>query len=125
MRQVIEPERRHLGPAEHGAGENAAVTRDHVVVAINQNRDIEAKGPDAVGDLPDLLLTVEPRINGVGLKFSNQAVPIFKNLGSAAPGLFGLLLGDFIGSLRCVRINSAHRRTRTRRTYRVQEPKKI
>ena len=29
---------------------------------------------------------------------------IFKSLGSAAPGLFGLLLGDFMGSLQCVRI---------------------
>ena len=71
---MIEAKRRYLGPTELSTGQKPAVTRHHVVVAIDQNRDIEAKSPDAVGDLPDLLLTVESRINGVGLKFSNQAV---------------------------------------------------
>jgi hypothetical protein len=31
------------------------MTRDHFVVAINQDRDIEIEGLDAVGDLSDLL----------------------------------------------------------------------
>ena len=62
---------------------------------------------------------------GLVLSSRSRRYTIFKNLGSAAPGLFGLLLGDFISSLRCVRIISAHRPTRTRRSSRVQESKKI
>src|ERR1700730_4846606 len=38
---------------------------------------------------------------GLVLSSRIRRYTIFKNLGSAAPGLFGLLLDDFIGSLRC------------------------
>jgi hypothetical protein len=37
------------------------VTRDHILFAIDQNRNIEAESPDAVGDLSDLLLVMPAR----------------------------------------------------------------
>jgi len=46
--RVIEAQRRHLGPTELTAGDEPAVTADHAIVAIDQNRDIEAKRLDAV-----------------------------------------------------------------------------
>jgi hypothetical protein len=52
--EVIEAERRHLGPAELVTGQQPAVTRDYIVCAVDQNRDIEAESSDAVGDLSDL-----------------------------------------------------------------------
>ena len=72
--QVIEAKRRHLGHAEFAAGEQPAVTRDHVAVAIDQDRDIEAEGLDAVGDLPDLLFAVAPRVSGVWFQLVDPAI---------------------------------------------------
>ena len=65
--QVIQAQGRHLGPAELLGGEQPAVTGDHVAVAIDQDRDIEVKNPDAVGDLPDLLFAVTSRVGRVWL----------------------------------------------------------
>ena len=72
--QVIEAQRRHLGHAELAAGEQPAVPGDHVAVAIDQDRDIEAESLDAVGDLPDLLLAVAPRVGGVRSSALDSAV---------------------------------------------------
>ena len=66
--EVIEAQGRHLGQAELAAGQQPAVPGDDVAVAIDQDRDIEAEGLDAVGDLPDLLFAVTTGINGVRLK---------------------------------------------------------
>jgi hypothetical protein len=66
--EVIEAERRHFAPAELSTGQQPAVTRDHILFAVDQNRNIEAKGPDAVGDLPDLLLRMPARVGGVRLQ---------------------------------------------------------
>jgi hypothetical protein len=71
---VIEAERRHLGPAELATGQQTAVTRDHIVFAIDQNRNIEAERPDAVGDLSDLLLTVPARVGGVRLQLIDATI---------------------------------------------------
>ena len=60
--EVIEAQRRHLSSAEQSTREIPTVTRDNVAVAINQDRHIEAKGLDAVGDLLDLSLAVTPRV---------------------------------------------------------------
>jgi len=43
--QVIQAQRRHLGPAELLGGEQPTVTGDHVAVAIDHDRDIEVKHP--------------------------------------------------------------------------------
>ena len=64
--EVIEAEGRHLGNAEFAAGEPTAVTRNYVAVTIDQDRDIEAEGLDAFGDLPDLLRAVTPSVGWVG-----------------------------------------------------------
>jgi hypothetical protein len=63
-RQVIDTYRRHLGHAELAAGEQPAMPGDQVEIDIDQHRTKEAKGRDAVGDLPDLFLPVDPWIRG-------------------------------------------------------------
>ena len=80
--QMIEGERWHLGPAELAAGEQSAVPADHLVVAIGQDRNVEPEGLDAVGDLPDLLFAVEPRVRGVQLQFFDRPVDHVQKLGS-------------------------------------------
>jgi hypothetical protein len=65
---VIEAERRHLAPAELTTGQHPAVARAHILFAIDQNRNIEAESPDAVGDISDLLLRMPARVGGVRLQ---------------------------------------------------------
>ena len=57
-REMIEAKCGHLGNANFATGEVPAVTHDYVTVAIDQDWDIEAESLDAVGNLPDLPLTV-------------------------------------------------------------------
>jgi hypothetical protein len=65
---VIEAQGRYLGDPEQGACEQTTVTRNYIALAVKQDRDIKSKSFDAFGDLPDLLLTVMPRITGVRFK---------------------------------------------------------
>jgi hypothetical protein len=71
---VIEAQRRHLGNTEFAAGEQPPVPRNHIVIAIDQDRDIESEGPDAVGDLPDLPLAVAPWVGGVWFQLLDRAI---------------------------------------------------
>jgi hypothetical protein len=71
---VIETEGRHLTPAELASGQQPAVAGDELIVAIDQDWDIEAEGLDAAGDLPDLLLAVQPRVGGVRFELAYQAI---------------------------------------------------
>ena len=41
------------------------MTSIYVEIGINQHGHIEAEGLDAVGDLPDLLLAVAPRVGRI------------------------------------------------------------
>ena len=50
------------------------MTRDHIVIAIGQNRDIEPEGFDASGDLADLLLAVPPRVSRVRFEFCDSTI---------------------------------------------------
>src|SRR5262249_14190330 len=63
--QVVEAQRRHFGYAGKRACEQTAVTGDHGVVAIYHDRDNEAERLKAVGNLPDLLVAVVPRVGAV------------------------------------------------------------
>jgi hypothetical protein len=47
---------------------------DDVAVAIDQDRDIEAKSLDAVGDLPDLLLAMPACVTGIWLELVDPSV---------------------------------------------------
>jgi hypothetical protein len=62
---VIEAQRRRLGDAEFAAGQEPAMTSFYVEIGIDQHWHIEAEGLDAVGDLPDLLLAVAPRVGRI------------------------------------------------------------
>jgi hypothetical protein len=66
--QMVEAQCRHLGHAEFIRREQPPVTRDDLAIAIDQDRDIEAESFDAVGDLPDLLFAVTPRIGEIPRK---------------------------------------------------------
>jgi hypothetical protein len=72
--EMIEAQRRHLSQTELAAGGEATVAANYVVVAINQDRDIEAEGLDAVGDLPDLLLAVPARVVGIRFELVDRPV---------------------------------------------------
>ena len=67
---MVEARRRHLGHAPLTSGEPAAVARNYVAVAIDQDRDIEAESVEAVRDLPDLFLAVARRIGRIQLDAS-------------------------------------------------------
>jgi hypothetical protein len=47
---------------------------DYVELGIDEHRDVKAEGLDAVGDLPDLLLAVQPRVRGVGFELVDRPV---------------------------------------------------
>jgi hypothetical protein len=53
--QMIEANRRRLGPAQKLAGEQAAMTGDHVQFGADQDRDIESEGLKAGACREDLL----------------------------------------------------------------------
>ena len=57
---------------------------DQLELGVDQHRHVEAEGLDAVGDLPDLLLAVEPRVRGIGLEFFDRPINDFKRLDSPA-----------------------------------------
>src|SRR5438046_5128275 len=80
------PQKFGIDPREFGrelaAGEQSAVPADHLVVAIGQDRNVEPESLDAVGDLPDLLFAVEPRVCGVQLQFFDRPVDHVQKLGS-------------------------------------------
>jgi len=71
---VIEAQRRHLSSAEQAACEKSTVSSDNVTLAVDQNWDIEIKGLDAVGNLPDLPLGVTPRVGGIGFQRVDSTV---------------------------------------------------
>jgi hypothetical protein len=57
---VIEAQRRHLRSAEKAACEKPTVPDDNIALAVSQNWDIEIKGLDAVGNLPESLMPLLP-----------------------------------------------------------------
>jgi hypothetical protein len=50
------------------------VPDDNIALPVSQNWDIEIKGLDAVGNLPDLLLSVAPRVGGIGFQRVDSTV---------------------------------------------------
>jgi hypothetical protein len=72
--QVIELDRRHLGPAKLAAGEQPAMTGDHLKLGIDQDRRVEAEGRDTLRDLPDLLPAVAPRVGRVRFQLFDPPV---------------------------------------------------
>jgi hypothetical protein len=63
--QMLQTQGRHLGHAECTGGQEPPVPGDHLVIAVHQHRDVEAKGLDAADDLPDLLSAVNSRVRRV------------------------------------------------------------
>jgi hypothetical protein len=73
-REVIEAQRRDLAPTELTTRAQPTVPGDHVVVAIDQDRDIEVEGLDAIGDLPDLLLGMLTRVRRIRLELVDPTI---------------------------------------------------
>jgi hypothetical protein len=71
-RQMLEAQGWHLVHAELAASEQPAKSGDQIAVAIDQNRDIEAKDPDAFSNLLDLFLAMPPWICGVRFKLGSR-----------------------------------------------------
>ena len=59
---------RHLVEAEINCGRKATVPQQDCVVFIDYDRDHEAEGENAIGDLADLLLRMRPRVTWIGLE---------------------------------------------------------
>jgi len=58
LSQMIQTDRRHLGPGQKLAGHDTTMACDYFGAAIDQDPDVEAKRLDAACDLADLLRTV-------------------------------------------------------------------
>ena len=71
---MIQAQGWHLGDAEQLGGEQPAMAGDDVAVAVGQNRDNEAEKLDAVGNLPNLLFAVAPRIGRIQLELFYRPV---------------------------------------------------
>jgi len=63
----------HLVDAEFATSEQPAMSGDHIAIAIDQDRDIEAKHSDAFGNLLDLFLAVSARVCRVRFKLGSRA----------------------------------------------------
>jgi hypothetical protein len=50
------------------------MAHDNLAVAISQDRDIKAEGPDAVGNLLDLLLAVMSRVGGIRFQIFDSTI---------------------------------------------------
>src|SRR5215831_11941017 len=79
---MIEAEGRHFGNPELTAGEQSAMPGNHVEISIDQDRHIETEGFNAIGDLPDLLLVVNPWVGRVGCQLFEGSINDFERLGS-------------------------------------------
>jgi hypothetical protein len=64
----IETDGRNLEPAQAPAGGQPAVAGDDVQIGVDEDRDVEAEGLDARGDLTDLFGAVLARVAGIGLQ---------------------------------------------------------
>jgi len=71
---MIEPNRWDLGKAEVLGCEDSSMSRDHVQIGTDQNRDVEAEGLDAPGDLPDLLLAVDAAVARVWFELVDRNI---------------------------------------------------
>ena len=66
--EAFEADGGNFGETQPTRGRQPAVAGDDGAVAVDQNRDVEAEGFDAAGDLPDLLLAVPAGVGRVGLQ---------------------------------------------------------
>jgi hypothetical protein len=121
--QVFEAQRRHFAPAEFAAGKQATVAGNNLAVAIDQYWHIEVEGLDAVGNLLNLLFTMEPRVRGVRPELSDLPISNLQAISSLGSSLFGVVVLPCHGvrSSRCGMI-SAHHFAGNPRTARLQEP---
>src|SRR5580693_2678299 len=63
-----ETNRRHFREAQLPRRRQATMPGDYLHIGIDQQRHVEAERFDAAGDLPDLLLAVDPGVGWVGLQ---------------------------------------------------------
>ena len=68
LAQPFENDHRHLAEAEKIRGRKATVPQQDRVVLIDYERDHEAEGENAIGDLADLLLRMRPRVTWIGFE---------------------------------------------------------
>jgi hypothetical protein len=68
LAQPFENNHRHLAEAEKNRGRKTTVPQQGCVVFIDYERDHEAEGENAIGNLPDLLLRMCPCVTGIGFE---------------------------------------------------------
>src|SRR4029077_5997169 len=73
----------NLNPAEQPAGQDAAVTRYHPEVGVDQHRDDKSEGLDAARDLADLSGAMRARVLGIELELGDRMIGYL----TSAPGL--------------------------------------
>ena len=64
---MIEAQDWDFGHAELTAGEQPAMSADHIAMAIDQHGHIKTEDPDAAGDLSDLPFGMYPWVAGIEL----------------------------------------------------------
>ena len=72
--KVIEAQRRYLGNSNFATGQHSAMAGDYVVVTIDQDRNNEVEGFQAVANLPDLFFAVAARVCGVRFQLVYPAI---------------------------------------------------
>ena len=72
--EVIEPDGRHLAPAEMPAGEQATMTRHNVQFGVDEHRHVKAEALDAARDLLDLRTAMQTRVVGIELEMLDGLV---------------------------------------------------
>jgi len=69
---MLEPNGRNFAPSQALARQQAAMPSDHIQIAVNQERDVEPKALDALGDLTNPLGGVLAAFLGSGLSRSME-----------------------------------------------------
>lgn len=72
--QMLEANDRRRAPAQPLGGKQPPMAGDHVVIGVDQHRDIEPERLDAIGDLPDLFSAVLACVARVGFEAIDRKV---------------------------------------------------
>jgi hypothetical protein len=84
--QVLQPHRRNLGDPEKLRGLDSGVAGNYRVPRIDQDGDVEAEPPDALGDLPDLLLRMGAGVARIRTEVVQRSVLDLEALLTLGPG---------------------------------------
>src|SRR5271154_4073341 len=66
--EMTQPNSRYGVPPQLACGQKSPVARDDLLLVIDQERDVESKRLDALSDLANLFVAMNPRVSRVGFQ---------------------------------------------------------